>query len=100
VLFGDYNSAGRLPVSIPVSVGQLPVYYNYQNSARHAYVEGSAKPLYSFGYGLSYTTFDFANLSTQKTEDKGRLSVMFLSLLKTQVIKMGMKWCNFTLKTM
>jgi beta-glucosidase len=62
VLFGDYNPAGRLPVSIPKSVGQLPVYYNYKNAARHDYVEMDAKPLYSFGHGLSYATFDYQHL--------------------------------------
>lgn len=64
VLFGDYNPAGRLPVSVPRSVGQLPVYYNYQNSSRHDYVEGPASPLYSFGYGLSYSKFEYTNLKT------------------------------------
>lgn len=68
VLFGDYNPAGRLPVSIPKSVGQLPVYYNYKNASRHDYVEMDAKPLYSFGHGLSYATFDYQHLTTQVQE--------------------------------
>lgn len=65
VLFGDYNPAGRLPISIPRSVGQLPVYYNYKNSSRHDYVEGSANPLYNFGYGLSYSKFVYSNLMAE-----------------------------------
>ncbi|QKJ29018.1 glycoside hydrolase family 3 C-terminal domain-containing protein [Mucilaginibacter mali] len=69
VLFGDYNPAGRLPVSIPVSVGQLPVYYSYQNGSHHDYVEGSAKPLYSFGYGLSYSAFQYTDAQTKVTEN-------------------------------
>lgn len=67
VLFGEYNPAGRLPVSVPRSVGQLPVYYNKKAEAQN-YVEMSAKPLYAFGYGLSYTTFKYSNLSISQKD--------------------------------
>ncbi|MFD2036588.1 glycoside hydrolase family 3 N-terminal domain-containing protein [Belliella marina] len=62
VLFGDYNPAGRLPISVPVSVGQLPVYYNYKVPKKHDYVESGAEPLYAFGHGLSYTEFVYEDL--------------------------------------
>ena len=62
VLFGDYNPAGRMPISVPRSVGQLPVHYNHNKPKHHDYVEMSAKPLYAFGHGLSYSKFEYANL--------------------------------------
>lgn len=62
VLFGDYNPAGRLPISVPRSVGQIPVYYNKKAPQIHDYVEMSASPLYSFGYGLSFTAFEYSDL--------------------------------------
>ena len=67
VLFGDYNPAGRLPVSVPRSVGQLPVYYNKPFPAGHDYVEEPASPLYAFGYGLSYTSFSYDSMECEKT---------------------------------
>jgi len=62
VLFGEYNPAGRLPVTFPRSVGQLPVYYNYKPSCQGRYVDQDRTPLFPFGHGLSYTTFTYANL--------------------------------------
>jgi len=69
VLFGDYNPAGRLPISVPRSVGQLPVHYNHTKPKHHDYVEMSAKPLYAFGYGLSYSSFDYSNLQVSLKEN-------------------------------
>lgn len=69
VLFGDYNPAGRLPVSVPANVGQIPVYYNKKPPMPHDYVEMSARPLYAFGYGLSYTTFKYDDLNIEETGD-------------------------------
>ena len=70
VLWGDYNPSGRLPISVPRSVGQLPVYYNKKNPRGHDYVEESASPLYPFGYGQSYTQFEYSDLAiTQRGSD-------------------------------
>jgi beta-glucosidase len=60
VLFGDYNPAGKLPVSFPRSVGQLPIYYNYKPTAKRGYLFTSKEPLFPFGFGLSYTTFEYS----------------------------------------
>jgi beta-glucosidase len=62
VLFGDHNPAGRLPVSFPRTVGQLPIYYNQKPTARRGYLYTSKEPLYAFGHGLSYTTFEYSGL--------------------------------------
>jgi beta-glucosidase len=67
VLFGDVNPGGKLPISIPRSAGHVPVYYNYKPSARRGYLFDDVSPLYPFGFGLSYTTFEFSAPRLDKT---------------------------------
>ena len=62
VLFGDYNPSGKLTISFPRSVGQLPLYYNRKPTARRGYLFTNKEPLFPFGFGLSYTTFAYSNL--------------------------------------
>jgi beta-glucosidase len=59
VLLGHAEPVGRLPVSVPRSAAQLPVHYNHKDTEYGSYVDESAEPLYSFGHGLSYTTFAY-----------------------------------------
>jgi beta-glucosidase len=68
VLFGDYNPSGKLPVSFPRTVGQLPVYYNYKPTAKRGYLYTSREPLFPFGHGLSYTTFEYSNLKVSPAQ--------------------------------
>jgi len=78
VLFGNYNPSGKLTMSFPRSVGQVPVYYNHKNTGRPQdpgkkdkfrsnYLDIDNAPLYSFGYGLSYTSFSYSNVSLSDT---------------------------------
>src|ERR1035441_3677453 len=86
VLFGDYNPSGRLAITIPRHVGQLPAYYNYKpakaywmHDLKRGYVDMPATPLYPFGYGMSYTQYEYSNLRIDppqiRPEGMARVSV-------------------------
>lgn len=82
VLFGDYNPSGKLTVTFPRDVGQIPIYYNHKNTGRpykgdpnqkyvSRYLDVPNDPLYPFGYGLSYTTFSYGDIKLSKTNLTG-----------------------------
>ena len=84
ILFGDYNPSGKITMTFPRSVGQIPIYYNYLNTGRPYVKDGPHKfkanyidevnePLYPFGYGLSYTTFEYGDikLNSNKMNENG-----------------------------
>ncbi len=89
VLYGDYNPSGKLPMTFPRNVGQVPIYYNYKNTGRpnkeqHVfwshYIDSKNSPLYPFGYGLSYTTFEYTKFkieggNTFSSEDVIKVSI-------------------------
>lgn len=89
VLYGDYNPSGKLPMTFPRSVGQLPLYYNYKSTGRPSepapdevfwshYIDEENSPLYPFGFGLSYTTFKFEELQVSnifETDEKIQVKV-------------------------
>ncbi len=86
VLFGDYNPSGKLPATFPRTVGQVPIYYNHKHTGRPGdldnhytskYLDLPLSPLYPFGYGLSYTTFEYDNLklSSSKMTDEDSIMV-------------------------
>ena len=66
VLFGDFNPGGKLPMSFPRSAGHLPCFYNYKPTARRGYLFDDISPLYPFGYGLSYSTFEIREVQLVK----------------------------------
>lgn len=81
VLFGDYNPSGKLPMSFPLTEGQVPIYYNHYNTGRpaqndndrfyrSAYIDLSLYPKFAFGYGLSYTSFEYSDIKLSKSSFK------------------------------
>ena len=79
VLFGDVNPSGRLPITVPRHVGQLPIYYNHPASraSGRGYVDMPATPLWEFGYGLSYTRFEYSDLriTPQQIQPDGQVHI-------------------------
>jgi beta-glucosidase len=100
VLFGDYNPSGKLPMSFPRTEGQIPIYYNHFNTGRpaktetqtnyvSAYIDLKNSPKFPFGYGLSYTTFDYSNLKLSKKTMKNNESIIVSVNIKNSGSVMG-----------
>ena len=94
VLYGDYNPSGKLPMSFPRNIGQVPIAYNHYSTGRFTnkdnnvfwshYSDVEKTPLYPFGYGLSYTTFEYSNLKiNKKTFSKGEKVEVSVDLKNT-----------------
>jgi len=84
VLTGKYNPGGRLPFSWVKSIGQNPMYYSVKPSGRnYSYVENDGKPLYPFGYGLSYTTFEYGNFEMPEALDKDNALKLSVTVTNT-----------------
>ncbi len=81
VLFGDYNPSGRLPMSIPRNEGQIPVHYS--QGPQRDYMDGPGTPLYTFGYGLSYTTFGYSDLKLADGDGKDVLQTVSCTVTNT-----------------
>lgn len=93
-LFGEVNPSGKLVISVPRSQGQLPVHYLKKRSFKNRYEDGTALPLYSFGHGLSYTTFEYRNLRVDKKElKKGEPLTVTFELRNTGKMK-GTEVCQ------
>ncbi|MDC0435456.1 glycoside hydrolase family 3 C-terminal domain-containing protein, partial [bacterium] len=90
ILFGKVNPSGKLPVSFPRSVGQIPVYYNYRRTGRpHSesnhyttgYIDSPFTPLYPFGYGLSYSDFEYSDIQLSSTTIDAHSQVIVSALI-------------------
>ena len=89
VVFGDVNPGGKLPVSIPRSAGHIPAYYNYKPTAKRGYAFDQTDALFPFGFGLSYSTFDYSDLAINKTQAKAGESIEVSFTLKNTSTRKG-----------
>ncbi|PKG52661.1 beta-glucosidase BglX [Olleya sp. 1-3] len=98
VLYGDYNPSGKLPMTFPRHVGQVPIYYNYKNTGRPTlpgedivfwshYQDEKNTPLYAFGHGLSYTTFKYDNLKIENTFSENKTVTVSVDVTNTGELK-------------
>jgi len=98
VVFGKYNPSGKLPMTFPLNVGQIPIYYNYKNTGRpdtgnpednlwSSYTDAPNTPLYPFGFGLSYTTFEYSDIKVSSSEiSKGEMLQVSVNVTNTGTV--------------
>jgi beta-glucosidase len=98
VLFGDYNPSGKITTTFPRATGQVPIYYNHKNTGRPAndtvkwtsrYIDIPSTPLYPFGYGLSYTTFSYGNLTLNSKTLRPNDSLIVTAVVKNTGSRAG-----------
>ena len=98
ILFGHCNPSGKLPISFPKRIGQLPVYYNRPEAGRRRYVDADSLPLYAFGEGLSYSVFEYGNLELSKEsiypDEEVIVSVQVSNISKTDGYETVMLFVN------
>lgn len=95
VLSGDYNPSGKLAISFPKSQGQFPMYYSHKPSAHRNYIDGIAEALFPFGYGLSYSQFEYKNLVIEgQKKEKGEDSLPSFLLSPSTSIEVKLEVSN------
>jgi beta-glucosidase len=102
-LFGEVNPGGKLPISIPRSAGQVPVFYNHKPSGMHSnkygdYVNEKVTPLFPFGHGLSYTEFEYGNLKINEKQVSANGTVNISLTVKNTGLRTGDEVVQFYIR--
>lgn len=99
-LLGKINPSGKLPMTFPRSVGQIPFYYNHKPTSMHKYVDELSGPLFAFGHGLSYTTFEYSDLKIMPQQISSGGSATVSTVIKNTGTKEGAEVAQLYIKDM